>query len=211
MPSDDTLAATAIQQLCQEDLSLIQRIVERDRSALSELYDRYAGIIYSVAYHSLDSVVESEEIVMEVFTKIWQIADLYNADRTRVDTWIFTIVRTLILDLIRTKQPPDKSTIALARFSNGEATPTIAVFDLTTATVDVPADLGIAARRTQVLTTLTSLSTKQRQVLALAYFRGWSHREIAEQTGMALKTVKICIWLSLEKLRSLYPHNSPVN
>jgi RNA polymerase sigma factor (sigma-70 family) len=211
MPSDDTLAATAIQQLCQEDLSLIHRIVERDRSALSELYDRYAGIIYSVAYHSLDSVVESEQIVMEVFTKIWKLTNLYNPDKTRVDTWIFTIARTLVLDRIRTKQPPDKSTITLARFSNGEATPTISMFDLSTANVDPTVDLGIAARRNQVLTTLANLSIEQRQILALAYYRGWNHREIAEQTGMALETVTICIWLSLERLRFPYAHDSPIN
>ncbi len=203
MPSDDTLAATAIQQLCQEDLSLIQRIIERDRSALSELYDRYAGIIYSVAYHSLDSVVESEQIVMEVFTKIWKLTNLYSPDKTRVDTWILTIARTLVLDRIRTKQPPDTSTIAIGR--------SISLFELPIDSVDPTVDLGIVARRNQVLATLANLSIEQRQILALAYYRGWNHREIAEQTGMALETVTICIWLSLERLRFPYSHDSPTN
>jgi RNA polymerase sigma-70 factor, ECF subfamily len=195
MPSDDTFAATAIQQLCQQDLALIQRIVERDRSALFELYDRYAQIIYSVAYRSLDSVEESEAVVMDIFTQIWRNTDRYKSNKTRVDTWIFMMTRTLILDQIRRKQPSDKS---------------IAAFELSTK-VDVKLELGIAARRSQVLTILASLSKKQRQVLALAYYRGWSHREIAEQTGMALETVKICIWLSLEKLRFPYTHHSPIN
>jgi RNA polymerase sigma-70 factor, ECF subfamily len=202
MPSDDIFAATAIQQLCQEDLALIQRIVERDRSALSKLYDRYAQIVYSIAYQSLDSGEESEQIVMELFTKVWRNTDRYNSNKTRVDTWIFMMARTLILDRIRSKQPPDKPTAILAR--------SIAAFELSTK-VDVKLELGIAARRSQVLTILASLSKKQRQVLALAYYRGWSHREIAEQTGMALETVKICIWLSLEKLRFPYPHHSPIN
>jgi RNA polymerase sigma-70 factor, ECF subfamily len=202
MPSDDIFAATAIQQLCQEDLALIQRIVERDRSALSELYDRYAQIIYSVAYHSLDSTEESESVVMDIFTQIWRNTDRYKSNKTRVDTWIFMMTRTLILNLIRTKHPPDKPTAILAR--------SIAAFELST-NVDVKLELGIAARRNQVFTTLANLSTKQRQVLALAYYRGWSHREIAEQTGMALETVKICIWLSLEKLRFPYPHHSQIN
>jgi RNA polymerase sigma-70 factor, ECF subfamily len=203
MPSDDPHAVIAIQQLCQQDLSLIQRILERDRSALSELYDRYAGIIYSVAYHSLDSVKESEEIVMDVFTKIWRNTDRSRSDKTRVDTWIFRMARTLIRARISSQQPQDKLSTILAR--------SIAVFDLSTITTDVTVDLGISARRTQVLTALASLSIEQRQVLALFYFRGWSDREIAEHTGMALETVKICIRLSLEKLRPLYTHSSPTN
>jgi RNA polymerase sigma-70 factor, ECF subfamily len=197
MPSDDTFAATAIQQLCQEDLALIQRIVERDRSALSELYDRYAQIIYSVAYHSLDSDEESEAIVMDVFTQIWRNADRYKSNKTRVDTWIFMMTRTLIIERIRSKQPPAKSTRS------------IAFFDLPNATADVAVNLGISTRRSQVLTALGSLSIEQRQVLALAYYRGWSYQEIADRTGMALETVKICIQLSLEKLRLPYTHSSP--
>jgi RNA polymerase sigma-70 factor, ECF subfamily len=203
MPSDDPLAVIAIQQLCQQDLSLIQRILERDRSALSELYDRYAGIIYSVAYHSLDSVEASEEVVMNVFTKIWQNTDPYNADKTPVDTWIFMMARTLILDLISSKQPQEKSITMLAR--------SIAVFDLPTTMVDVTVDLGISARRSQVLTILASLSIEQRQVLALFYARGWSHPQIAEYTGMAVETVKIWIHLSLAKLRLPHSHSSPIN
>jgi RNA polymerase sigma-70 factor, ECF subfamily len=204
MPSDDPLAVIAIQQLCQQDLSLIQRILERDRSALSELYDRYAGIIYSVAYHSLDSAAASEEVVMDVFTKIWQNTDRYNPDKTPVDIWIFMMARTLILDLISSKQPQDKSIMMLAR--------SISVFDLpTTTTADVTVDLGISARRSQVLTILASLSIEQRQVLALFYARGWSHREIAQHTGMAVETVKIWIDLSLAKLRLPSSHSSPLN
>jgi RNA polymerase sigma-70 factor, ECF subfamily len=203
MPSDDPLAVIAIQQLCQQDLSLIQRILERDRSALSELYDRYAGIIYSVAYHSLDSVEASEEVVMDVFTKIWQNTDRYNADKTPVDIWIFMMARTLILDRISSKQPQDKSIMMLTR--------SISVFDPPTTTADVSVDLGISARRSQVLTVLASLSIEQRQVLALFYSRGWSHQEIAEHTGMAVETVTIWMDLSLEKLRLLYSHSSPIN
>jgi RNA polymerase sigma-70 factor, ECF subfamily len=208
MPIDDPLAATAIQRLCQQDLSLIQRILERDRSALSELYDRYAGIIYSVAYHSLDSGGESEEVVIDVFTKIWQNTDIYNSNHTFVDTWILMMARTLILDRISSKQPPDKSTIFLTRFSNGEATPTISFFDLSNSTADATVDAGISDRRTQVLTALASLSIEQRQVLALAYSRDWSHQEISKQTGITLETVKTYIRLSLEKLRLPYSHSS---
>jgi RNA polymerase sigma-70 factor, ECF subfamily len=196
MPSDNSLStqpaeAVETQRLNQQNLSLIERIISRDRQALSALYDRYARVIYSVAYRSLGSVEESEEVVMDVFAKIWTTADRYNVDKARVDTWIFMMARSRIIDRLRSKQRRHKLTEA------------IVVENLPTSTNDNSVDLEIADLRTQILTALATLPPKQRQVLELAYYGGWSHREIAEQTGMALGTVKTRIRLGLEKLRSI--------
>jgi RNA polymerase sigma-70 factor, ECF subfamily len=196
MPSDNSLStqpaeAVETQRLNQQNLSLIERIISRDRQALSALYDRYARVIYSVAYRSLGSVEESEEVVMDVFAKIWTTADRYNVDKARVDTWIFMMARSRVLDRLRSKQRRHKLTEA------------IVVENLPTSTNDNSVDLEIADLRTQILTALATLPPKQRQVLELAYYGGWSHREIAEQTGMALGTVKTRIRLGLEKLRSI--------
>jgi RNA polymerase sigma-70 factor, ECF subfamily len=196
MPSDDSISAqqaeaVATQKLNQQNFALIDRIIQKDRSALSALYDRYARVVYSVAYRSLGSVEESEEVVMDVFAKIWTTADRYNADKARVDTWILMMARSRVLDRLRSKQRRHKLTEA------------IVVEDLPTNANDSSADLELADRRTQILTALATLPPEQRQVLELAYYGGWSHREIAEQTGMALGTVKTRIRLGLEKLRSI--------
>jgi RNA polymerase sigma-70 factor, ECF subfamily len=196
MPSDDSLSvqqaeAVETQRLNQQNLSLIERIIGRDRQALAALYDRYARVVYSVVYRSLGSVEESEEVVMDVFAKIWTTADKYNPDKARVDTWIFMMARSRVLDRLRSRQRRNKLTEA------------IAIEDLPTNTADNSLDLEIADRRTQILTALATLPPEQRQVLELAYYGGWSHREIAEQTGMALGTVKTRIRLGLEKLRSI--------
>lgn len=196
MVSDDSRStqqaeAVETQRLNQQNLSLIERIINRDRQALSALYDRYARVIYSVAYRSLGSVEESEEVVMDVFAKIWTTADRYNVDKARVDTWIFMMARSRTLDRLRSKQ---------RRHKLAEA---IVVEDLPTSTNDGSADLELSERRAQILTALATLPPEQRQVLELAYYRGLSHREIAEQTEMALGTVKTRIRLGLEKLRSI--------
>lgn len=197
MPSDDSLSATAeavaTQKLHQQNLALIERISQKDRQALSSLYDRYARVIYSIAYRSLGSVEESEEVVMDVFAKIWATADRYDADKARVDTWILMMTRSRTLDRLRSKQRQTKLAVA------------IEVGDLPLTTADHNLDLEIAEQRTQILTALATLPSEQRQVLELAYYSGLSHREIAEQTGMALGTVKTRIRLGLEKLRSI-PH-----
>jgi RNA polymerase sigma factor (sigma-70 family) len=197
MPSDDSLSATAeavaTQKLNQQNLALIDRLIQKDRQALSSLYDRYARVVYSVAYRSLGSVEESEEVVMDVFAKIWATADRYNPDKARVDTWIFMMARSRVLDRLRSKQRQTKLTAA------------IEVGDLPITTPDHSVDLEISEQRTQILTALATLPSAQRQVIELAYYSGLSHREIAEQTGMALGTVKTRIRLGLEKLRSI-PH-----
>jgi RNA polymerase sigma factor (sigma-70 family) len=187
MPSEDSL----VERLKPPDFSLIQRIIQQDRSALSVLYDRYARVVYAVAYRSLGSVEESEEVVMDVFAKIWTAAASYDAAKARVDTWIFMMTRSRVLDRLRSKQRRNKVTDA------------VMVFDLPTTTTDHSLDLEIAERRNQVIAALANLPPEQRQVLELAYFSGWSQREIAESTGLALGTVKTRIRLGLEKLRSM--------
>jgi RNA polymerase sigma-70 factor, ECF subfamily len=193
MPSDDSLSVSAdtTEKLPQLDSSLIQQVVNQNRAALSALYDRYARVVYSVAYRSLNSVEESEEVVMDVFAKIWTTAASYDSTKARVDTWIFMMTRSRVLDRLRSKQ------------RRGKVTTAITVFDTPTTTNDTSLDLEIAERRQVVLTALASLPAEQRQVLELAYYQGWSQREIAEHTGTALGTVKTRIRLGLEKLRSI--------
>ena len=193
MPSDNSPAASTdeTEKLAKADPYLIQQIVSQDRAALSALYDRYARVIYSVAYRSLNSVEESEEVVMDIFAKIWVTAASYDSTKARVDTWIFMMTRSRVLDRLRSKQRRGKVTMA------------ITVFDTPTTTKDTSLDLEIAERRQVVLKALASLPAEQRQVLELAYYQGWSQREIAEHTGTALGTVKTRIRLGLEKLRSI--------
>jgi RNA polymerase sigma-70 factor, ECF subfamily len=193
MPSDDSLSVPAdtTEKLPQPDSSLIQQVVSQNRAALSALYDRYARVVYSVAYRSLNSVEESEEVVMDVFAKIWTTAASYDSTKARVDTWIFMMTRSRVLDRLRSKQ------------RRGKVTTAITVFDTPTTTNDTSLDLEVAERRQVVLTALASLPAEQRQVLELAYYQGWSQREIAEHTGTALGTVKTRIRLGLEKLRSI--------
>jgi RNA polymerase sigma-70 factor, ECF subfamily len=193
MPSDDSLSVPtdATEKLPQPDFSLIQQIINQNRAALSALYDRYARVVYSVAYRSLNSVEESEEVVMDVFAKIWTTSASYDSTKARVDTWIFMMTRSRVLDRLRSKQ------------RRGKVTTAITVFDTPTTTNDASLDLEVSERRQVILTALASLPAEQRQVLELAYYQGWSQREIAEHTGTALGTVKTRIRLGLEKLRSI--------
>lgn len=169
----------------------IGQIAQQNQNALSQLYDRYAQIIYSMAYRSLGSVEESEELVMDVFAQVWRTADRYDANKARVDTWIFMIARSRICDRLRSHQRRGKVTDALMSFETIQTYENEAV--------------ELSERRSVVISAMGTLPLEQRQVLELSYYGGFSHREIAERTGLAIGTVKTRIRLGLEKLRSTLP------
>lgn len=169
----------------------IGQIAQQNQNALSQLYDRYAQIIYSMAYRSLGSVEESEELVMDVFAQVWRTADRYDANKARVDTWIFMIARSRICDRLRSHQRRGKVTDALMSFETIQTYENEAV--------------ELSERRSVVISAMGTLPLEQRQVLELSYYGGFSHREIAERTGLAIGTVKTRIRLGLEKLRSALP------
>jgi RNA polymerase sigma factor (sigma-70 family) len=174
-----------------DEVQLVARIAEQDQVALSQLYDRYARVIYAVAYKSLGSVEECEEVVLDVFAQVWRSADRYDAKRARVDTWLFMMARSRVLDRLRGRQRRDKVTDAV-----------ISLDPPTSKVHPGPAEhVEIVERRAIVVAALEGIPPEQRLVLELSYYQGLSHGEIAAKTGLALGTVKTRIRLGLEKLR----------
>ena len=173
----------------KDETELIQRMVQGDQGALSQLYDRYARVMYSLAFKILGSVEEAEEVVLDVFAKAWRTAARYDASRSRVDSWLFLMTRSRSLDRLRQRQRQTKVVEA--------ATNTAQV-----SSSNLPDDaLMIDERRTFVTEALTKLPDEQRLVIELAYYQGYSQSEIAKYTGLALGTVKTRIRLGLRKLK----------
>ncbi len=131
------------------------QIAQQNQTALSQLYDRYAQLIYSIAYRSLGSVEESEELLMDVFAQVWRTADRYDQTKARVDTWLVMITRSRVCDRLRSSQRRGKVTDALIAFN----------------TVDQileNEDIEISERRAIVSTAMGTLPIEQRQVLELS-------------------------------------------
>ncbi|ESA34551.1 rna sigma-24 ecf subfamily [Leptolyngbya sp. Heron Island J] len=173
----------------KDETELIRRMVQGDQAALSQLYDRYARVMYGLAFKILGSVEEAEEVVLDVFAKAWRTAARYDASRSRVDSWLFLMTRSRSLDRLRQRQRQTKVVEA------AKNTAQVSSFD-------VPDDvLLITERRTVVTQALAELPNEQRLVIELAYYKGFSQSEIAKQTGLALGTVKTRIRLGLRKLK----------
>ena len=177
-----------------DEVILIKRIAEQDSKALSELYDRYARVLYAVAFKMLNVVEETEEVVLDVFSQVWRTAGRYDTKKARVDTWLFMQTRSRALDKLRTRQRMAKTAIISVDAGDME--------ELVSPN-NPEEDVVIRERKTIVIAAMKQLSPEQQQVLQLAYYSGLTHAEIAAQTGLALGTVKTRIRLGLNKLRNV--------
>jgi RNA polymerase sigma-70 factor (ECF subfamily) len=179
--------------IAADDVSLLNRIAQHDQDALSLFYDRYARIVYGLAFKSLRSVEESEEVVLDVFAQVWRIAERYDARKGKADAWLFTLARSRILDRLRKLRRV--ASLPLVSVDAVEIQPKADC-------VDLFEEASIRERRSKVVAALQTLPKEQRTVLELAYYQGLTQSEIAVQTGLALGTVKTRIRLGLNKLKA---------
>lgn len=167
----------------------ISRVVRQDEQALAELYEAMAGRIYGLALRITRHVQTAEEVTEDAFWQIWRQAPRFDARRGSVVTWMLTIARSRALD-------------ALRRTDRTEALDEESLADQQ-ADSD-PHDLLAAVQRQHRLhSALRRLDPLPRQLLALAFFRGLSHEEIASQMSLPLGTVKSHIRRALLHLREL--------
>jgi RNA polymerase sigma-70 factor, ECF subfamily len=172
---------------------LVIQIAAENQIALSQLYDRYSRIIYSIAWKSLNSVEDCEEVVLDVFAQVWKIANRFDAEKGSVEQWIFTIARSRIIDRLRKLQRLNKVNAVVEAEQEIEFPPT---------SISPLESVEIAERRQQVLTALSQIPAAQRQVITMAYYQGLTHTSIAAATGLSIGTVKTRLRLGLTKLRS---------
>jgi RNA polymerase sigma-70 factor (ECF subfamily) len=176
-----------------EELQLLQRIAQRDQSALSELYDRYARILLGLACKMLGSVEDAEEVVLDVFSQIWRTAKSYDPQRGGVAAWLFLLTRSRALDKIRSQQRSLRTLTTLETFREQNSPFT-----------SNPEELILQTeRQSAVRSALEKIPPEQSEVILLAYFNGWTQVRIAEHLNVPVGTVKTRLRLGLSKLRTL--------
>ena len=178
------------QKSSDESLLLVQ-IARKDQTALAKLYDRYGRPSYALAYKILGSVEEAEEVVLDVFSQIWQKAATYDPSRSRADTWLFMLTRSRSLDRLRVLQRTVRA--AQACMENAK---------ISTSDIAEPMeDAMIEERSEQVKAALETLPAEQRIALEFAYYQGLTCAAIAAKTGIPTGTIKTRIRLGISKLR----------
>ncbi|HLI30662.1 MAG TPA: sigma-70 family RNA polymerase sigma factor [Terriglobia bacterium] len=168
------------------DLELIRRVAEGDEPALARLYDRYSGIVYSVAHRVLQDSGAAEEVLQDIFYQLWCTAANYDASRGGLGGWLLVSARNRAIDRLRRRKP--------ATTTEDER-------------IALPGNLESEVAQTELILKVKSaldiLAAPQRQALELAYFEGMTHSEIAERTGQPLGTVKTRLRAALETLRQV--------
>jgi RNA polymerase sigma-70 factor, ECF subfamily len=160
-------------------------------AALSALYDRYARTVYGVGLKILGNRSLAEDLVQEVFLKVWRSADTFDSSRGSFSTWLYRVTRSCALDLYRkrasrVRQLPDGAPhIAAAR-------------DSSAGPQEVVDESWLSWR---VSRALEVLDAPHREVIELAYFGGLSQREVSERTGVPLGTVKTRTASAFRRLR----------
>ncbi|HEY9722397.1 MAG TPA: sigma-70 family RNA polymerase sigma factor [Oscillatoriaceae cyanobacterium] len=175
-----------------DEQALVARLARGDARAMARLYDRYAGVVYSLAWRMLGVREEAEEVVLEVFSQAWNSAARYDKARGRVDSWLLVMARSRSLDRLRGRQRSERIASALEEQAQLHGTPTEA---------DPEAITLIAERRQAVREALDALSPQQRSTLELVYYEGLSHTEVSARTGEPLGTIKTRVRSGLGKLR----------
>ena len=176
------------------DSQLMILIAQGDAEAFSELYDRYQRLVFSLALNSVGERPLAEEITLDVFTRIWQKAATYRADRAQVQTWLGRIARNQAIDALRRRGARlEQHSVSWAEVSDDVTSP----LDMP----EVVADLRL--QKEQVRAAIAQLSSEQQEVLALAYFKGYPHSQIAKRLNQPLGTVKSRIRSAMQKLRQI--------
>ncbi|QIN67119.1 FAD binding domain protein (plasmid) [Caballeronia sp. SBC1] len=167
--------------------SLLERIKDNDEVAFQQLYKLAFTPLFRVALRITRKREWAEEVLQEVFFKVWRQAKSYDPELSSPMTWMFTIVRNQSLDMVR-------------RTPRTEALPED--FDCVDTSVDALPEMALqrALEATHLSVCLAHLKPMQRQAIALAYFKGQSHSEIAESLAVPQGTVKSWIRRSLASL-----------
>jgi RNA polymerase sigma factor (sigma-70 family) len=173
-----------------EDGQLVQLVAEKDDGALEALYERYGKVAYSLARRILTDELLAQDVVQEVFLSLWRDASRFDAGRGTVATYLLSMTHHRAVDVVRREENLRR------RRTSDEALE----FEPDPAP-GVEAEAEAAERREQVRAALGQLPPAQREALALAYFGGYTQREVASLVGVPLGTVKTRMAAGMRKLK----------
>lgn len=173
--------------LTDDDLLVV--IARGDEAAFAELYDRMAGLVHGVIRKVVRDPAQSEEVTQEVLVEVWRTASRFRADRGSARTWVLTMAHRRAIDRVRSEQASRDRTERVGRRDRDRA------FD------QVAEQVHTDFEHQQVRSALDQLTDLQRQAVELAFYGGYTYREVAELLDTPLGTVKTRLRDGLIRLR----------
>jgi RNA polymerase sigma-70 factor (ECF subfamily) len=166
------------------DELLLNRVKGNDQQAMTDLFDRYGGMVYSVALRVLNDPGQAEDVMQEIFFQVWRNPNSFVQGRGSLGAWLAVMARNRAIDTLRRRKPTDSvDDVVLA---SGK---------------DVASEVERNSMMEKVRGAMKDLPSEQQRTMELAFFEGLSHSEIAARTGDPLGTVKTRIRSALMSVR----------
>jgi RNA polymerase sigma-70 factor (ECF subfamily) len=172
------------------DGQLVELVAQQDAGALEALYDRYGRAAYSLARRILTEETLAQDVVQEVFLSLWRDARRFDAGRGTVATYLLSMTHHRAVDVVRREEN-------LRRWRTSDEGLELAPDPKARVEDEVEA----SERRAEVRAALKDLPDPQRQALLLAYFGGYTQREVAALVGVPLGTVKTRMAAGMRKMK----------
>ena len=176
------------------DEILAARVAQGDRAALETLYDHHAATVLGISLKIIGDRATAEDVLQEIFWRVWQSAVTYQSRRESFIRWLFRIARGIAMDAYRRRSARPQTITETANTN-----PLLGEMPDSDIQVAEQARSNLNPRK--IRNVMTALSREQRQVIEMAYFGGMTRQEIAEATGEALETIQTRARLGLQKLR----------
>ncbi|WP_029331553.1 RNA polymerase sigma factor [Exiguobacterium oxidotolerans] len=172
----------------QSDESLYHQMRGGDEQALETLYDKYERLLFSFAHRFTNNDRLSEEVIQEVWMKIWNGRVDFNTEKGKFSSWVLTITRNAALDCLRREKR--QPTIEIEERDGG---------------FDEPVERTVVQRETasEVREAVQALKPEQQELIELVYFKGLTQQQISDQLELPLGTVKTRIRSAIQALRKL--------
>lgn len=172
---------------------LVQALKDRNDKAFGFLYDNYAGALYSIIKQIItDNPELANDVLQEVFINIWRRIETYDQGKGRLFTWMLNIARNASIDMLRSKSYQNSQ-------KNQELPENVYKYKEEANQVTSPNVDNIGIKKV-----LEKLRPEHRVLVELAYFKGFTHEEIAIMLSIPLGTVKTRIRNALLQLRREY-------
>lgn len=173
------------------DMDLMRRVASGDERAVGDLYDRFGSLVYRMALQAMPTRVEAEDAVQEIFVRLWRTAERYDENRAALVTWVMLIARRHLVDKLR------RNRARLKPGSLEQPQTSMVAADESRESGRMEQDERMAV----LMKKIAALPELQRMVVTRAYLGGQTLRQIGEELGTPLGTIKSALSRALVRLR----------
>lgn len=173
----------------EDDLNLMQRVASDDADAIAQLYDRFGSLVYRMAYQAMPTRSDAEDVVQDVFVRLWRTAGRYDPKRAALVTWVMLLARRHMVDRLRRV----KARVRTSALQDGWSAP---------GKSEAPrSDMEHDERFVEVMNRIDKLPELQQTVLKRAYLNGHTLKQIGKDLNIPLGTIKSALSRALVRLR----------